>query len=79
MRGRGSLPDVLDALLGTTGTDERSDRFRMCLDEACRSGQGIEVIGQAGLDNVVPAYAHWRLADMPRYLAAEQVSRLIAA
>ena len=34
---------------------------------------------QAGLDTVVPAYAHWRLADMPRYLAAEQVSRLIAA
>ena len=25
---------------------------------------------QAGLDNVVPAYAHWRLADMPRYLSA---------
>jgi len=34
---------------------------------------------QAGLDNAVPAYAHWRLADMPRYLSAEQVSRLIAA
>ena len=25
------------------------------------------------------AYAHWRLADMPRYLSAEQVNRLIAA
>jgi site-specific recombinase XerD len=34
---------------------------------------------QAGLDNVVPAYAHWRLADMPRYLTAEQVNRLILA
>jgi site-specific recombinase XerD len=34
---------------------------------------------QAGLDRAVPAYAHWRLADMPRYLAAEQVTRLIAA
>jgi site-specific recombinase XerD len=34
---------------------------------------------QAGLDTVVPAYANWRLADMPRYLAAEQVNRLIAA
>ena len=34
---------------------------------------------QAGLDGVVPAYAHWRLADMPRYLTAEQVTRLIAA
>ena len=34
---------------------------------------------QAGLDAVVPAYAHWRLADMPRYLSAEQVNRLIAA
>jgi integrase len=34
---------------------------------------------QAGLDSVVPAYAHWRLADMPRYLTPEQVTRLIAA
>jgi hypothetical protein len=33
----------------------------------------------AGLDGAVPAYAHWRLADMPRYLTAEQVKRLIAA
>ena len=34
---------------------------------------------RAGLADVVPAYAHWRLADLPRYLAAEQVNRLIAA
>jgi site-specific recombinase XerD len=34
---------------------------------------------QAGLDNAVPAYAHWQLADMPRCLSAEQVKRLIAA
>lgn len=34
---------------------------------------------RAGLADVVPGFAHWRLADMPRYLAAEQVSRLIAA
>jgi site-specific recombinase XerD len=34
---------------------------------------------RAGLADVVPGYAHWRLADLPRYLAAEQVSRLIAA
>lgn len=34
---------------------------------------------QAGLDGAVPAYAHWQLADMPRYLSAEQVDRLIAA
>ena len=34
---------------------------------------------QAGLDAAVPAYAHWQLADMPRYLSTEQVSRLIAA
>ncbi|MDX8450598.1 tyrosine-type recombinase/integrase [Mesorhizobium captivum] len=39
----------------------------------------VEGLWQAGLDAVVPAYAHWRLADMPRYLSAEQVSRLIAA
>ena len=34
---------------------------------------------QADLDNAVPAYSHWRLADMPRYLSAEQLNRLIAA
>ena len=34
---------------------------------------------RAGLADVVPGYAHWRLADLPRYLAAEQVSQLIAA
>jgi site-specific recombinase XerD len=34
---------------------------------------------RAGLDGAVPAYAHWRLADMPRYLAPDQVNRLIAA
>ena len=34
---------------------------------------------RADLANVVPSYAHWRLADLPRYLAAEQVNRLIAA
>jgi len=39
----------------------------------------VEGHWQAGLDAVVPAYAHWQLADMPRFLSAEQVSRLIAA
>jgi hypothetical protein len=34
---------------------------------------------RAGLADVVPGYAHWRLADLPRYLAAQQVNRLIAA
>ncbi len=34
---------------------------------------------RAGLADVVPGYAHWRFADLPRYLAAEQVNRLIAA
>jgi site-specific recombinase XerD len=34
---------------------------------------------RAGLDGAVPAYAHWQLADMPRYLSTEQVDRLIAA
>ena len=39
----------------------------------------LAVVGrcQSGLDNAVPAYAHWQLADMPRYLSAEQVNRLI--
>src|SRR5258708_14158349 len=26
---------------------------------------------RAGLADVVPGYAHWRLADLPRYLTAE--------
>src|SRR5262249_22872766 len=34
---------------------------------------------QPGLHNAVPVYAHWQLADMPRYLSAEQVNRLISA
>ena len=34
---------------------------------------------RAGLDYAVPAYAHWQLAEMPRYLSGEQLSRLIAA
>ena len=34
---------------------------------------------RSGLDNAVPTYAHWTLADMPRYLSADQVNRLIVA
>jgi hypothetical protein len=34
---------------------------------------------QAGLDQAVPAFASWRLARLPRYLTAEQVTSLIAA
>lgn len=33
----------------------------------------------ADLDKAVPGYASWRLAKLPRYLTAEQVSRLLAA
>jgi integrase len=33
----------------------------------------------ADLDQAVPAFAHWRLARMPRCLSAEEVKRLIAA
>ena len=41
----------------------------------------LAVIGRsrAGLADVVPGYACWRLAELPRYLSAEQVNRLIAA
>jgi site-specific recombinase XerD len=34
---------------------------------------------QADLDQAVPAFASWRLAELPRYLTADQVDRLIAA
>jgi site-specific recombinase XerD len=34
---------------------------------------------QADLHDAVPAFAAWRLAELPRYLTAEQVNRLIAA
>lgn len=34
---------------------------------------------QADLDKVVPSFASWRLAELPRYLTAEQVDSLIAA
>jgi site-specific recombinase XerD len=33
----------------------------------------------ADLDKAVPAYASWRLADLPKHLTAEQVNALIAA
>ena len=34
---------------------------------------------RADLHEAVPAFAAWHLADMPRYLAAEQLERVIAA
>lgn len=34
---------------------------------------------RADLDKAVPGYACWRLADLPRYLTAQQVDSLIAA
>ena len=34
---------------------------------------------RADLADAVPGYAHWRLAELPRYLTAEQLNRLIAA
>jgi len=34
---------------------------------------------QSDLDQVVPTFASWRLARLPRYLTAEQVASLIAA
>lgn len=33
----------------------------------------------ADLDQAVPAFAHWRLASLPRCLSTEEVNRLIAA
>ena len=40
---------------------------------------GVQGQCQVGLDKAVPAFAAWRLAKLPRYLAPEQVDRLIAA
>ena len=40
---------------------------------------GVRGQCQAGLDKAVPAFASWRLAKLPRYLAPKQVERLIAA
>jgi site-specific recombinase XerD len=40
---------------------------------------GVRGECQAGLDKAVPAFASWRLAKLPRYLAPKQVERLIAA
>jgi site-specific recombinase XerD len=50
-------------------TSLRAFLRRLAVEGRCR----------AGLADVVPAYARWRLADLPRYLAAEQVNRLTAA
>jgi len=40
------------------------------------SAQGL---CKADLDKAVPAYASWRLAELPKYLSTEQVNALIAA
>lgn len=40
---------------------------------------GVHGQCQADLHDAVPAFAAWRLAELPRYLTAEQVDRLIAA
>jgi site-specific recombinase XerD len=40
---------------------------------------GVRSQCQPDLDKAVPAAASWRLAKLPRYLAPEQVDRLIAA
>jgi site-specific recombinase XerD len=39
----------------------------------------VEGMCRADLDKAVPAYACWRLAELPRYLTTEQVNSLIAA
>jgi site-specific recombinase XerD len=39
----------------------------------------VQDLCQADLDKAVPAYASWRLAELPRYLTAEQVDNLLTA
>jgi site-specific recombinase XerD len=39
----------------------------------------VQGLCQADLDKAVPAYASWRLAELPRYLTAEQVVDLLTA
>lgn len=40
---------------------------------------GVQGLCRAGLDQAVPALAHWRLATLPRCLSADEVDRLISA
>ncbi len=40
---------------------------------------GVHGLCRAGLDQAVPALAHWRLSTFPKCLASEDVDRLIAA
>jgi site-specific recombinase XerD len=40
---------------------------------------GVQGLCRAGLDQAIPALAHWRLATLPRCLTADDVDRLIDA
>lgn len=40
---------------------------------------GVRGLCHSGLDQAVPALAHWRLSTLPRCLTADEVDRLIAA
>ncbi len=62
---------------GNAGTVEKlTTSLRVFLRYLCVVQRPLP---RPGLADVVPGYAHWRLAGLPRYLVAEQVNRLIAA
>jgi site-specific recombinase XerD len=59
---------------GWATAKKRTTALRMFLRFLIAEGQCA-----SGLDGAIPVLAHWRLASLPRYLAADDVERLIAS
>jgi len=86
MMALGDDPSLWDAKGVREYFMERSDQMRGGSVEKLITSMrafmrylAVEGKCQADLDKAVPAYASWRLAELPRYLTAEQVDSLIAA
>jgi hypothetical protein len=85
MMALGDDPSLWDAKGVREYFMERSDQMRGGSVEKLITSMrafmrylAVEGKCQADLDKAVPAYASWRLAELPRYLTAEQVDSLIA-
>lgn len=86
LSGVGQKPDALDArtlrrfvLVGSAtrgwaAAKKRTTALRMFLRFLIAGGHCA-----SGLDAAIPVLAHWRLASLPRYLAEDQVERLIGS